>query len=79
MNIVIFRGKPFLREDIKEMLKEIIKNRMYFLFSLMEHFSKKLFDFIENCKRCNYIRVSVDGHISEVHGSMCGKGLFEKQ
>jgi len=79
MNIVISGGEPFLREDIKEMLKEIIKNRMR--FSILTNgtiFSKELFEFISNCKRCDYIQVSVDGHRPEVHDSMRGEGSFEK-
>ena len=79
MDVCLVGGEPFIRDDLPELIKAIVKNRMR--FSILSNGS--LIDdsnasFIADTKRCNYVQVSVDGSCSEAHDSCRGKGSFAK-
>jgi Fe-coproporphyrin III synthase len=77
MNLCLAGGEPFIREDLPELLNGIVRNRMRFsILSNGSLISDDIASFIANTGRCNYVQVSVDGSIPEIHDSCRGKGSF---
>jgi SynChlorMet cassette radical SAM/SPASM protein ScmE len=79
MEVVIAGGEPFIREDLKEIIQGIIRNRMR--FSLLTNGTLVTGDmaaFVGATGRCNQVQVSIDGSIPVTHDSMRGRGSFKK-
>jgi len=77
--VTLAGGEPFVREDLREILGGIVKNRMRFqILSNGTLIDDGMADFIASTGRCNYVQVSVDGSIPQTHDAMRGKGSFAK-
>jgi SynChlorMet cassette radical SAM/SPASM protein ScmE len=72
-------GEPFIREDLKEIIGGIVKNRMRFaILSNGTLITDEMATFLASTRRCNYVQVSIDGSMPESHDVMRGKGSFAK-
>ena len=79
MQVIIAGGEPFFREDLRELIDGIIRNKMRFsLLSNGTLINDEIISFIASTKRCNYIQVSIDGSNAITHDSLRGKGSFQK-
>ena len=79
MDVCLSGGEPFIRKDLEELIKGIVKNRMRFnLLSNGTCITSEIASFISSTKRCNHIQISIDGSIAETHESFRGKGTFKK-
>jgi Fe-coproporphyrin III synthase len=77
MDVCLAGGEPFIREDLSDLLDGIVRNRMRFsILSNGTLIDENIAAFIASTGRCNYVQVSVDGSISEVHDSCRGRGSF---
>ncbi len=72
-------GEPFIREDLKEILEGVIRNRMRFsILSNGTLITEDIARFLGSTPRCNYVQVSIDGASPETHDACRGGGSFEK-
>lgn len=79
MEVTLAGGEPFMREDLREILGGIVKNRMRFaILSNGTLIDDGMAAFIASTGRCNYVQVSIDGSVAEIHDTMRGKGSFAK-
>ena len=79
MNVCLAGGEPFIREDLPELIKAIVKNRMRFtILSNGTLIDDDIADFIANTGRCNSVQISIDGSCTEVHETGRGKDSFTK-
>jgi SynChlorMet cassette radical SAM/SPASM protein ScmE len=70
-------GEPFIREDLKEIIDGIVRNRMRFaILSNGTLIDDDMAAFLVATKRCNYVQVSIDGSVPLTHDTMRGKGSF---
>jgi SynChlorMet cassette radical SAM/SPASM protein ScmE len=75
--VTLAGGEPFIREDLKEILAGIVRNRMRFsLLSNGTLIKDDIAEFIASTGRCDYVQVSIDGSIPITHDSFRGKGSF---
>jgi SynChlorMet cassette radical SAM/SPASM protein ScmE len=78
MRVTLAGGEPFVREDLKELLEGIVRNRMRFtLLSNGGLIDDEIAAFIAGTGRCEHVQVSVDGSCSETHDAGRGRGSFE--
>ncbi|MEQ8192463.1 MAG: SynChlorMet cassette radical SAM/SPASM protein ScmE [Candidatus Eremiobacterota bacterium] len=79
LELCISGGEPFCRNDLKELIDGIIKNRMRFsILSNGTLITEEWAAFLYSTKRCNYVQVSIDGSIPITHDSFRGKGNFKR-
>jgi len=79
MDVTLAGGEPFIREDLKEIIDGIVKNRMRFaILSNGTLIDDDMAAFLASTGRCNYVQVSIDGSMPESHDVMRGKGSFAK-
>lgn len=79
MEVTLEGGEPFIREDIKDIIAGIVKNRMRFnILSNGTLVSDEIAAFIASTGRCNHIQVSIDGSTPETHDACRGDGSFLK-
>lgn len=72
-------GEPFIREDLKDILAGIVRNRMRFsLLSNGTLIEDDMAAYLASTRRCDYVQVSIDGSIPITHDSFRGKGSFYK-
>jgi len=72
-------GEPFYREDLKELLEGIVKNRMRFdILSNGTLITDEMAAFLASTGRCDGIQVSIDGSIPMTHDVFRGEGNFLK-
>jgi uncharacterized Fe-S cluster-containing radical SAM superfamily protein len=72
-------GEPFIREDLREIVGGIVKNRMRFaILSNGTLITDEMAAFLASTGRCNYVQVSIDGSMPESHDAMRGRGSFER-
>lgn len=77
--VTLAGGEPFIREDLKEIIEGIVRNRMRFqILSNGTLIDDDMAVFLAATKRCNYVQVSIDGSMPENHDVMRGKGSFAK-
>lgn len=79
MDTIIQGGEPFCREDLKELIEGIVRNRMR--FSILTNgilITDGMAKFLASTGRCNGIQVSIDGSFPAPHDSMRGEGSFLK-
>jgi SynChlorMet cassette radical SAM/SPASM protein ScmE len=78
MTVTLAGGEPFIREDLRELVGGIVRNKMRFSFlSNGSLITDEMAAFLAGTGRCEYVQVSVDGSTAEVHDSCRGKGAFE--
>ncbi len=77
--VTLAGGEPFMREDFREILGGIMKNRMRFaILSNGTLIDDDMAAYIASTKRCNYVQVSIDGSMPKSHDAMRGQGSFAK-
>jgi SynChlorMet cassette radical SAM/SPASM protein ScmE len=72
-------GEPFCREDLKELIQGIVRNRMR--FSLLTNgtlITDDMAAFIASTGRCNSVQVSIDGSHDTTHDAFRGEGNFRR-
>ena len=78
-NVTIAGGEPFFREDLKELIEGVVRNRMRFsLLSNGTLITDEMAEFLASTGRCDGVQVSIDGSIPITHDSFRGKGNFVK-
>ena len=79
MDVCIGGGEPFFREDLKELIDGVVKNRMRFsLLSNGTLITDEIASHIASTRRCDSIQVSIDGGSPETHDLSRGKGNFHR-
>lgn len=79
MNVCLAGGEPFCREDLKELIEGIVRNRMR--FSILSNGTLITDDTaacLASTGRCNSVQVSIDGSGAESHDIFRGDGNFLK-
>jgi SynChlorMet cassette radical SAM/SPASM protein ScmE len=77
MNLILAGGEPFIREDLKEFIDGIVRNRMRFsLLSNGTLITDEMAAYLASTKRCDSVQVSIDGAVPITHDSCRGKGSF---
>ena len=79
LNVCISGGEPFLRKDLKNLIKGIVRNRMRFnILSNGTLITDDLAAFLAVTGRCDSVQLSIDGSTAETHDAFCGDGVFQK-
>jgi len=79
MKVTLEGGEPFCREDIKEVIAGIVKNRMRFrILSNGTLITDEIAAFLASTWRCDDVQVSIDGSRPATHDTMRGVGTFRK-
>ena len=79
MEVTLSGGEPFIREDLREIIEGIVRNRMRFaILSNGTLITEEMAAYIASTGRCNYVQVSIDGSVPDSHDTMRGKGSFMK-
>jgi SynChlorMet cassette radical SAM/SPASM protein ScmE len=79
MDVCFQGGEPFIREDFKDLIRGVVKNRMR--FSVLTNgtlITDELASFLAGTGRCNSIQVSIDGATARTHDVCRGKGNFSR-
>ncbi len=79
MEVCLSGGEPFYREDLKELIDGIVRNRMR--FSILSNGTLITDDaaaYLASTGRCNSVQVSIDGSGTEPHDICRGDGNFLK-
>lgn len=72
-------GEPFCREDLKELLEGIVRNRMRFdILSNGTLITDEMAAFLASTGRCDGVQVSIDGSMPMTHDVFRGEGNFLK-
>ncbi len=78
LNIGLFGGEPFLRTDIKDIIKGIVHNRMrFYIGSNGTLVNDDIANFIKKTGRCDLIQISLDGSCADIHDAIRGRGSFK--
>lgn len=76
-NVCLAGGEPFYRDDIKEIISAIVRNRMRFnVLSNGTLITGEMAEFLASTGRCDSVQVSIDGSVPVSHDSFRGKGTF---
>jgi SynChlorMet cassette radical SAM/SPASM protein ScmE len=79
MDVTIEGGEPFCREDLRELIEGIVRNRMRFLIlSNGTLISDEMAGFLSSTGRCNGVQVSIDGSGPATHDAFRGEGNFRR-
>lgn len=79
MDVCIQGGEPFCREDLKELISGIVKNRMRFtILTNGTLITDDMAAFIASTGRCNNVQVSIDGSTAITHDACRGQGNFSR-
>lgn len=77
MNLTLAGGEAFCREDLKELIEGIVRNRMRFnILSNGTMITDEMAAFLAATGRCDGVQVSIDGSIPTTHDAFRGKGNF---
>jgi SynChlorMet cassette radical SAM/SPASM protein ScmE len=72
-------GEPFCREDFRELIEGIVRNRMRFnILSNGTLITDEMAAFLAATRRCDGVQVSIDGSIPMTHDAFRGEGNFVK-
>jgi SynChlorMet cassette radical SAM/SPASM protein ScmE len=78
-DVTLQGGEPFFREDLRDLIKGIVKNRMRFtILSNGTLVTENMASFLSSTGRCDGVQVSIDGSIPVTHDSFRGRGTFHK-
>ncbi len=79
IDLTLAGGEPFIREDLKEFIGGIVRNRMRFsLLSNGTLITDEMAGYLASTRRCERVQVSIDGSIPITHDSCRGEGTFVK-
>jgi SynChlorMet cassette radical SAM/SPASM protein ScmE len=77
MGVTLSGGEPFIREDLRDLLDAVVRNRMRFnLLSNGTLITDEIAAYIASTRRCRSIQVSIDGSIPTTHDAFRGEGSF---
>jgi len=77
MEVILQGAEPFCREDIKELIQGIVRNRMRFnILSNGTLISEEIAAFLASTGRCDGVQVSIDGSTPKTHDACRGQGNF---
>jgi SynChlorMet cassette radical SAM/SPASM protein ScmE len=77
MQVILCGGEPFIREDLKELLEGIVRNRMRFrILSNGTLITDEIASYIASTRRCERVQVSIDGSGPSTHDACRGDGNF---
>lgn len=79
LDVTLAGGEPFLREDLRELIEGIVRNRMR--FSILTNgtlVTDEIADYVAFTGRCNSVQVSIDGSWPGPHDAFRGGGNFER-
>jgi SynChlorMet cassette radical SAM/SPASM protein ScmE len=77
MEVTLSGGEPFIRNDLREILDGIVRNRMRFsLLSNGTLITDEMAAYLASTRRCNSVQVSIDGSIPTTHDACRGEGNF---
>ena len=77
MDVTLSGGEPFVRPDLREIIRGITANHMR--FSILTNgtlIDTETAAFLASTKRCNNVQVSIDGAIDTTHDAFRGQGNF---
>ena len=78
-NVTLAGGEAFIREDLKELIDGIVRNRMRFgILSNGTLITDEMASFLASTGRCDSVQVSIDGSMPITHDTCRGKGSFVK-
>ncbi len=79
MDVCLQGGEPFIREDFKELVEGIVRNRMRFsILSNGTLITDDMAAFLAATGRCNSVQISIDGSMETTHDAFRGKGNFHR-
>ena len=79
LNVCLAGGEPFIREDLKELIQGIVKNRMRFkILTNGTLITDEMAAFIASTRRCDTVQVSIDGSTPITHDACRGTGNFAR-
>jgi SynChlorMet cassette radical SAM/SPASM protein ScmE len=79
MNVTLEGGEPFCREDLKELINGIIRNRMRFnILTNGTLITDETAAFLASTGRCDGVQVSIDGSNPMTHDACRGEGNFHR-
>lgn len=79
LNVCLSGGESLIREDFKDIVDGVVKNRMRFsILSNGTLITDDILEFLKSTKRCSSIQVSIDGPGPDINDISRGKGTFEK-
>jgi len=77
-DVCLAGGEAFIREDLRELIAAIVRNRMRFnILSNGGLITDEIAAYLASTGRCNYVQISIDGANPETHDAGRGKGSFE--
>jgi SynChlorMet cassette radical SAM/SPASM protein ScmE len=77
MEVTLQGGEPFYREDLKELIQGIVRNRMRFsILSNGTLITDEMARFLASTGRCDNVQVSIDGSVPVTHDAFRGEGNF---
>ena len=77
LSVCLSGGEPFYREDLKDLIEGIIRNRMRFnILSNGTLVTDEMAEFLASSRRCDSVQVSIDGSIPITHDAFRGDGTF---
>ena len=79
LDVCLQGGEPFIREDFRELVEGIVRNRMRFsILSNGTLITDETAQFLASTGRCNSVQVSIDGSVETTHDAIRGKGSIYK-
>ena len=79
LDVCLAGGEPFVREDLRELIEGIVKNRMRFkILTNGTLITDEMAAFIASTRRCDTVQVSIDGSTPITHDACRGTGNFAK-
>lgn len=77
LSVCLAGGEPFIREDLPDLLRGIVRNRMRFtLLSNGGLIDDAIAAFIASTGRCDQVQISLDGGEPAQHDAFRGRGSF---
>ncbi|MFH0823826.1 MAG: SynChlorMet cassette radical SAM/SPASM protein ScmE [Pseudomonadota bacterium] len=77
MEVCLLGGEPFIREDFKELINGIVRNRMRFsILSNGTLITDETASFLASTGRCDHVQVSIDGSGPGPHDACRGAGNY---
>lgn len=77
LTVCIAGGEPFLRSDLLEILRSIVRNNLRFtILTNGTLIAEEHIDYLAATPRCDSIQVSLDSAVSRVHDAVRGEGTF---
>ena len=79
LDVTLAGGEPFMRDDLKELIEGVVRNRMRFsILSNGTLITDEMAAFIAATGRCNSVQVSIDGSFPGSHDAFRGEGNFAR-